>query len=133
MGQIFDRITNILKSRLADTAPSTDWAERMLASDDEELRRIIDELSADGQGAPPPRSSPPPSSVPPDVVKAHTVLNVPVGATADEMKKAYRAAIARWHPDRFTNTSADEHARAQTRAREINAAYIVLKNHYRFA
>jgi DnaJ-domain-containing protein 1 len=133
MGQIFDRITNILRSRLADDRQPSAWADHMLSADDDELRRIIDELSSDGTPPPPPRSEPPPRTVPPDVERAHTTLGVAVGADVATIKKAYRSAIARWHPDRFANAPADEHARAQARAREINTAYITLKNHYRFA
>ena len=137
MGQIFDRIKRIAKSYGNDADHSTTWAESILSSDDDELRRIIEELSSGEPSRqthtnhqPPP---PPPTSIPDDVKRAHTTLNVPVGATPADMKMAYRTAIAQWHPDKFVNVSPEEHTRAQQRAREINAAIITLKNHYRFS
>jgi len=131
MGQIFDRIKRITRSLGADERTPTSWDESLLSSDDDELRRIINELSADGSS----NSAPPPNrgTIPADVLKAHTILNVAVGSATDHMKKAYRTAIAKWHPDRFSQASASDHAVAQQRAREINAAYITLKNHYRFS
>lgn len=135
MGQIFDRIKRIAKSYGNDAEQSSSWTERLFSSDDDELRRIIDELSSGGPmaDAPPPPPPPRQTSIPPDVLKAHTTLNIRVGATPAEMKKSYRSAISQWHPDKFVNVSPEEHTRAQQRAREINAAYITLKNHYRFS
>lgn len=135
MGQIFDRIKRIAKSYGTDAHHSSAWTESMLSSDDDELRAIIDELSSGEPSNMPPPPPPPPrsSTIPPDVMRAHTTLNVPVGATHAEMKKQYRSAIAQWHPDKFVNVAPEEHARAQQRAREINAAYITLKTHYRFS
>ncbi|MBK6290956.1 MAG: hypothetical protein IPF59_04250 [Ignavibacteria bacterium] len=46
MGQIFDRIKRIAKSYGNDADHSTTWAESILSSDDDELRRIIEELSS---------------------------------------------------------------------------------------
>ena len=134
MGQIFNRIKRITRSLGADERTPSAWDESLLSSDDDELRRIIDELSGDestnSQPPPPPQQH---GNVPVEVLKAHTILNVAVGSTTDLMKKAYRTAIAKWHPDRFTQASASDHEVAQQRAREINAAFITLKNHYRFS
>lgn len=131
MGQIFDRIKRITKSYSANSAADASWAENVLSQDDDELRRIIDELSNGGSNTstPPPQSNP---DIPAEVLKAHTILNIAVGAAPVEMKKAYRTAIARWHPDRFSQATATDHTNAQQRAREINAAYITLKTHYSF-
>ena len=135
MGQIFDRIKRITRSLGADERTPSSWDESLLSSDDVELRRIINELSGDGSSnsAPPPPPPPNRDNIPADVLKAHTILNVAVGVSTDHMKKAYRTAIAKWHPDRFSQASVSDHAVAQQRAREINAAYITLKNHYRFS
>ncbi|MBC8124763.1 MAG: J domain-containing protein [Candidatus Kapabacteria bacterium] len=134
MGQIFDRIKRITRSLGADQRTPSTWDESLLSSDDDELRRIIDELSGDeSTNSQPPPTPQPHGNIPAEVLKAHTILNVAVGSTTDLLKKAYRTAIAKWHPDRFSQASAADHAVAQQRAREINAAYITLKNHYRFS
>ena len=48
MGQIFDRIGRIARAYWNDATPSSsDWAERLVADEDDELRRIIEELQND--------------------------------------------------------------------------------------
>lgn len=141
MGQLFNRLRNFARSQVRSSQSDLQWAERMVGNDDDELRRIIDELHKDyteGRSARDSgrtsqtheRSSS--SSVPPAVLKAHTTLNVAVGATIEEIKKAYRSSIATWHPDRFASATPDEQKHAHTRAHEINAAYVTLRDHYDF-
>lgn len=143
MGQLFNRLRSFARSQVRSSETDLQWAERMVGNDDNELRRIIDELHRDytegrntgGSGKTSQthtraRSSSP--TVPPAVLKAHTTLNVAVGATIDEIKKAYRSSIATWHPDRFASAAPDEQKHAHTRAHEINAAYLTLRDHYDF-
>ena len=129
---IFNRIKNIVASELSSHSSTSPSLEDILAGDDDELRRIIDELSQDGP-PPAPSAPPPPTSVPANILAAHTVLNVPVGSSHDHIKKAYRTSIAAWHPDRFANASAEEHAAANARARDITSAYQTLKSYYGIA
>lgn len=53
----------------------------------------------------------------------YAVLDVEPGASMDEIDRAYRRAMSRHHPDRVANESPAVRRRAETRAREINAAY----------
>jgi hypothetical protein len=129
---IFNRIKNIVASELSSHGSMSPSIDDILASDDDELRRIIDELTRDQEG-PTRQAPPPPTSVPANILAAHTVLNVPVGASHDHIKKAYRTSIAAWHPDRFANASAEEHAAANARARDITSAYQTLKSYYGIA
>ncbi len=141
MGQLFNRLRNFARSQVRSSESDLQWAERMVGNDDDELRRIIDELHRDyteGRSTRDTgrtsqtheRSSGP--TMPQAVLKAHTTLNVAVGATVDEIKKAYRSSIATWHPDRFATATPDEQKHAHTRAHEINAAYVTLRDHYDF-
>ncbi len=128
---IFSRIKNIVASELSSQRSGSPSIDDILAGDDDELRRIIEELSHDT----PPRTPPPtpPPNVPQHIIAAHTALNVPVGSTHEHIKKAFRTSIAAWHPDRFARADAETHARATARAREITSAYQTLKSYYGIA
>ncbi|MCS6879746.1 MAG: DnaJ domain-containing protein [Chloroflexaceae bacterium] len=58
----------------------------------------------------------------------YAVLGVQRNATAEEIKRAYRQQIARYHPDRFATASPEEQAEASRRARRINEAYATLSD-----
>ena len=51
------------------------------------------------------------------------ILGVRENASFDEIKTAYRHAISQVHPDKFSNASEDERARAEAKSKQINAAY----------
>ena len=121
MGQIFDRMSRIARAYWADaTSQPTDWAERLLQEDDEELRRIIEEL----------QTEPPATTIPAEVTDALRALGLQTGDSAAEVKAAYRRLISQWHPDRFVNAPTNEQDRARERAQEINAAYLLVTAYY---
>lgn len=63
----------------------------------------------------------PPRAVPEQIRRYYANLELPVGATADEVKSAYRRLIRRYHPDRHREPSA-QRAAAEL-ARELRNAY----------
>lgn len=141
MGQLFNRLRDFARTQMRSDHEDLRRAQNILDTDDEELRRIIEELHRDHTEG---RTSSASDSdqqnrdqsahgpLPTEVLKAHTTLNVPVGAGPEIIKKAYRNSIATWHPDRFATAAATEQQRAHTRAHEINAAYLILRDHYDF-
>ncbi|OGM14137.1 hypothetical protein A3D84_03505 [Candidatus Woesebacteria bacterium RIFCSPHIGHO2_02_FULL_42_20] len=54
----------------------------------------------------------------------YNILGVSKGASADELKKAYRKQALEWHPDRHK----DDKEAAEKRFKEINEAYQVLSD-----
>lgn len=60
--------------------------------------------------------SPPPPPVQPGKKLWYTVLNVAVGASKEDIKKAYRRLASKYHPDRYKESDRD------TRMTEINVA-----------
>ncbi|WP_264766034.1 J domain-containing protein, partial [Moraxella catarrhalis] len=54
----------------------------------------------------------------------YDMLGVPMHATGEEIKQAYRKAAMKWHPDR--NSGAEEVARATFQ--EIKDAYAILSD-----
>ena len=53
----------------------------------------------------------------------YRILGVRESANAEEIKTAYRRAIGQVHPDKFVNAPEAERARAEAKAKQINAAY----------
>ncbi len=56
----------------------------------------------------------------------YEVLGVKPGATEEEIKKAYREKVKKYHPDQYKGT--DYEATATEKLKEINEAYDILKN-----
>jgi curved DNA-binding protein CbpA len=57
-------------------------------------------------------------------INYYQVLDVPLGASSEEITRAYRALMRITHPDNFSEP--DQRAKAEERAKLINAAYSVL-------
>jgi len=71
---------------------------------------------------------PPPSARPSDI-DPYAVLGVERGANDSDVKRAYRKLMSQHHPDKLGSDVPDElKRRAESRAREINAAYEHIKS-----
>ena len=57
-------------------------------------------------------------------INYYQVLDVPLGASREEITRAYRALMRITHPDNFSEP--DQRAKAEERTKLINAAYAVL-------
>ena len=62
------------------------------------------------------------------VADLYAVLGVPRGATAEELKAAYRRGVLASHPDRHRLSPPAERARAEARFRALTEAYETLTN-----
>lgn len=58
----------------------------------------------------------------------YEVLEITKGASETEIKKAYRKAAMKYHPDKFTNASEKERKEAEEKFKEANEAYQVLSD-----
>jgi len=58
----------------------------------------------------------------------YEVLGVQKGASADEIKKAYRVLAMKWHPDRWVDGTDAEKKTAEEKFKEASEAYSVLSD-----
>jgi hypothetical protein len=58
----------------------------------------------------------------------YELLDIPTTASADEVKRAFRALIARYHPDKVQHLGREFQEMASTRAAELTEAYRVLSD-----
>ena len=77
-----------------------------------------------GKRSEPPRAStdfaaPPAQSGP----AWHQVLGVGAGASGDEIRTAYRSLVSQYHPDKVASLGPELRALAETKTKEIAAAY----------
>ena len=66
----------------------------------------------------------PPAAVTPHMTTIYATLGVQPDATLDEIKRAYRRAAMKWHPDRNPGREAEAYAAFQ----EIREAYAILSD-----
>ncbi len=72
------------------------------------------------QSAPPPGQNREPEKTEP---AWYEILNVPVDATAAEIKFSYRTLMSQYHPDKVANLGDELKAVAERKSKEINVAY----------
>ncbi len=58
----------------------------------------------------------------------YEVLGLSKGASADDIKGAYRKAALKWHPDRWVNGTEEEKKTAEEKFKEASEAYSVLSD-----
>ncbi len=135
---IFDRVKRILRANLNSDVRRFD---EILKDSDEELRRLIEELSkpnkdsqansqkSSQQNRENSRQAPPSArhrAQVQAVYSAYKVLGLDPTASVDQIKAAYRSHMRQYHPDRVANASPAVQEAAKKKAQEINLAYDVL-------
>ena len=58
----------------------------------------------------------------------YKILGVAASATAKQIRRGYRKAAGKWHPDKWQHEGGDALARAEAEFRRVSAAYEVLGN-----
>lgn len=124
MGQILDRIFRFAKSEINNVSPSKAEDYIKKTSEEEELKRIIDELnkkknednkqketagSGGGQKM--------------NLDRACEILNIKSDATIDDIKASYKKKMKEYHPDRVSGLGEELQELAKKKSIDINEAY----------
>ncbi|MBN8229627.1 J domain-containing protein [Corallococcus macrosporus] len=116
-------------SRLTTAIPAPDPAKRPGHRRPEPTPRTPPRYESASDEATPPRGrravNPPPAA--PEAKDPWTVLGIERGTPRDEARKAFRALIAQYHPDKVAHLAPEFHALAERRTREILDAWEALE------
>jgi DnaJ-domain-containing protein 1 len=89
---------------------------------------------AEHHGIRTPRDTPPPKAEPDEaepieqrLTRAHLLLGVPVGASRQEISRAYKKLALMHHPDRVAGVGPQAREFSEQRMKEINEAYSELR------
>lgn len=58
----------------------------------------------------------------------YKLLEVSKDANDDEIKKAYKKAALKWHPDKHTNSDPEQHSKAEVMFKDIGEGYAILSD-----
>jgi len=127
MGQIFDRLSGILKSGITTDTPNL--AEFMLKNEDDELRSIIDDLNnkKKEQNYSKKDFEDKYSKVNVGIDQAYQILKIDSATSNDDIKIAYKNRIKEYHPDKVSTMGEEIQSVARIKTQQINEAYSLLK------
>ena len=144
MGQIFNRIKNITKSYINDTE-DLNYANKIIDSDQDNLKRIIDELNIKEKSKSSSNNTNPnngnhrntntntsnqTSSF--TLNDAYRILEINSNSDIDSIKTAYKTKIKEYHPDKVQTMGKEIQEIANRKTKEINDAYNLIKKHRNF-
>ncbi|KAJ3050394.1 hypothetical protein HK097_008639 [Rhizophlyctis rosea] len=88
----------------------------------EALRNARRHLETDSSSKP----KRPPNEDPDSTKQHHATLGLPRTATSEEIKRAYRKLVVKYHPDKHATSSEEVKEEAEKKVKEINEAFAVL-------
>ncbi len=144
MGQIFNRIKNITKSYINDTE-DLNYANKIIDSDQDNLKRIIDELNIKEKSKSSSYNTNPNNgnhrntntntsnqTSPFTLNDAYSILEINSNSDIDSIKTAYKTKIKEYHPDKVQTMGKEIQEIANRKTKEINDAYNLIKKHRNF-
>ncbi len=130
MGQLFDRISRIVKSGTSKSDNEYNFNNNIghnFVSEEDELKNIIDSLNNSNQQNKNNTSNNQSNTSSFDLDKAFLVLKINSNSTIDEIKSAYKNRIKEYHPDKAAGLGEEIQKIAQVKTQEINEAYSLIK------
>lgn len=127
MGQIFNRFKRYFKSEI-NSEDDFRKAEKMIGSEDEELRKVIEELNeVKKEENRRNESQTSESSSKMNAEMAYAILDIPQNATIQQIKAAYRVKLKEYHPDKVAFLGEELKQLAAKKTLQINNAYEYIK------
>jgi DnaJ-domain-containing protein 1 len=131
--QIIDRLSRIFKSGFSDYNSNSS---SFFHNEDDELKRIIDELNSNDKTKENSNGSNKSDSYKPknktELENAYDVLGISGAFENENIKAVYKKKMKEFHPDKVSQQNDDVRKRAETRAKEINEAYTIIRKHRGF-
>lgn len=126
--QIFERISRIIKSSSVKSGNGFSYVD----SEDDELKKIIDELnssknSGDESQSEKNQSKSDFNSQLSEIEKAFQTLGISPDSEDELIKTIYRKKMKEFHPDKVSHLSEEVRKKAEARAKDINEAYLKIK------
>ena len=128
MGQIFNRISRIARSYLNDDGSKLNLN---FESEDDELKRLIDEISKEAKKEKQEKSNFTPPDEKVDLSNAYTILEVNSNSSLEQITASYKKKLKEYHPDRVSNLGKDIQELAHMKTVQINQAYKLIKENRR--
>lgn len=123
MWQILNRISRIIQSNTTGATNNN----KVFESEDDELKRIIDELNSDKSRNNKEQQSNYKNTENDDVMEAFNTLGIAPNSDAQAIKTAYRNKMKEYHPDRFVKLDKELQEKSRKKSQAINIAYDVLQ------
>jgi DnaJ-domain-containing protein 1 len=124
MGQILDRIFRFAKSEVNNVNPSKAEDYIKKTSEEEELKRIIDELNKKkNEGNKQKDTAGSGGGQKMNLDMACEILNIKSDATIDDIKASYKKKMKEYHPDRVSGLGEELQELAKKKSIDINEAY----------
>lgn len=123
MWQIINRISKLVQSNSIKSNDSY----KILNQEDEELKRIIDELNNKKESDKKSENTPKNSNNSDAVKNAFAELGVSPNADTATIKSAYRTKMKEFHPDRFVKLDKDLQEKSRRKSQALNSAYEILE------
>jgi len=126
MKQIFDRISQILRAE--KNSKNYDFADLLNRNEDDELKKIIDELNSEKhqtkQNDFNQKDTKKPIS---NLDEAYKVLGIDNNSTIEQIKEAYKTKMKEYHPDKVSGLGEELQNLARIKTQQINEAYSLIR------
>lgn len=126
MKQIFDRISQILRAE--KNSKNYDFADLLNRNEDDELKKIIDELNSEKQQTKQNNFNQKDTKKNiSNLDEAFKVLGIDNNSTIEQIKEAYKTKMKEYHPDRVSGLGEELQNLARTKTQQINEAYSFIR------